>query len=111
MMAKARMMQDVPKADVVITNPTHYAVALKYEIGSKYAPKVLAKGVDEIAQRIKEIAVKHGVPLHEDVELARALYKFCEVGEEIPTKLFKAVAQVLAYIYNLKNGRKKKTIV
>jgi flagellar biosynthetic protein FlhB len=111
MMARARMMQDVPKADVVITNPTHYSVALKYEIGSKYAPKVLAKGVDEIAKRIKEIAVNHGVPLHEDVELARALYKFCEVGEEIPTKLFKAVAQVLAYIYNLKNNRRKKNIV
>jgi len=111
MMAKARMMQDVPKADVVITNPTHFAVALKYEVGSKYAPKVLAKGVDEIAQKIKQIAAKHNVPIHEDVELARALYKYCNIGDEIPTKLFKAVAQVLAYIYNLRNSKKKKSII
>ncbi|MCX6151040.1 MAG: flagellar biosynthesis protein FlhB [Ignavibacteriales bacterium] len=111
MMAKARMMQDVPKADVVITNPTHLAIALKYELGSKFAPKVLAKGADEIAQKIKEIATKHNIPLHEDVELARALFKHCDVGDEIPTNLFKAVAQVLAYIFNLKNAKKKKTIV
>jgi flagellar biosynthesis protein FlhB len=111
MMAKARMMQDVPKADVVITNPNHYAVALKYEVGSKYAPKVLAKGVDEIAQKIKEVARNHNVPIHEDVELARALYKYCNIGDEIPAKLFKAVAQVLAYIYNLRNSKKKKSII
>lgn len=111
MIARNRMMKDIPKADVVITNPTHYAVALKYELGSKYAPKVLAKGVDEIAQKIKKIAVEHNIPLHEDIELARALYKHCEVGDEIPTNLFKAVAQVLAYIYQLKNSRKRKSIV
>ncbi len=111
MMARSRMMQDVPKADVVITNPTHFAVALKYNAGSKYAPKVLAKGADAVAQRIKQIAKEHGVPLHEDVELARALFKSCEVGDEIPANLFKAVAQVLAYIFNLRNSRKKKSIV
>jgi len=111
MMARSRMMQDVPKADVVITNPTHFAVALKYNVGSKYAPKVLAKGADTVAQKIKQIATEHGIPLHEDVELARALFKSCEVGDEIPANLFKAVAQVLAYIFNLKRSGKRKSIV
>ncbi|GAB4132251.1 MAG: flagellar biosynthesis protein FlhB [Ignavibacteriales bacterium] len=110
-MARRRMMQDVPKADVVITNPTHFAIAIKYEAGKDSAPKVLAKGVDEVAQRIKKIAVEHNVPLYEDKQLARALYKFCEVGEFIPEKLFHAVAKVLAYIYNLKRSKKKKSIV
>jgi len=110
-MARSRMMQEVPKADVVITNPTHYAVALKYAIGKDNAPKVIAKGADRTAQKIKEIAREHNIPLHEDVPLARALFKACEVGDEIPDKLFKAVAQVLAYIYQLRNGKKKKTIV
>lgn len=110
-MSRSRMMQDVPKADVVITNPTHFAVALKYAIGKDNAPKVVAKGADRMAQRIKQIARDNNVPLHEDVALARALYKACEVGDEIPDKLFKAVAQVLAYIYQLKNRKKKKTIV
>ena len=111
MMAKNRMMQDIPKADVVITNPTHYAVALKYDMVNDSAPKVLAKGADDIAKRIKEVAVKNNIPLHEDVELARALYKYCEVGEFIPAKLFKAVAQILAYVYKLKTGKKRKQIV
>ena len=110
-MARSRMMQEVPKADVVITNPTHFAVALKYAIGKDNAPKVVAKGADRMAQKIKEIAADNNVPLHEDVFLARALYKACEIGDEIPDKLFKAVAQVLAYIYQLKNKKKKKTIV
>jgi len=109
-MAQRRMMADVPTADVVITNPTHFAVALKYEMGSQGAPKVVAKGADRVAQKIKEIAKENGVPLHENVMLARALYKSCEVGEEIPATLFKAVAEVLAYVYKLKN-KKKKTIV
>jgi len=108
--AKSRMMKNVPKADVVITNPTHYAVALMYDMQNDAAPKVLAKGVDELAQRIKKIAVENGIPLHEDRELARALYKVCDVGEAIPSKLFKAVAQILAYVYKLKN-KKKKSIV
>ncbi len=109
-MAQRRMMADVPTADVVITNPTHFAVALKYEMGSQGAPKVVAKGADRVAQKIKEIAKENGVPLHENVMLARALYKSCEVGEEIPATLFKAVAEVLAYVFKLKN-KKKKSIV
>ena len=109
--AKGRMMKDVPKADVVITNPTHFAVALKYESNQDSAPKVLAKGMDELAQRIKKVALENNVPLYEDVELARALYKTCDVGDEIPSKLFKAVAQILAYIYQIRNLKKRKSIV
>ncbi len=109
-MAQRRMMADVPTADVVITNPTHFAVALKYEMGSNGAPTVVAKGADRVAQKIKEIARENDVPIHENVMLARALYKSCEVGDEIPSALFKAVAEVLAYVFRLKN-KKKKTIV
>jgi flagellar biosynthesis protein FlhB len=110
-MAFKRMMKDVPKADVIITNPTHYAVALKYDMEKDAAPKLLAKGMDELAQRIKKIAVENNVPLHEDVQLARAIYKACDVGDEIPVKLFKAVAQILAYIFQMKKARKRKSIV
>ncbi|MEW6653175.1 MAG: flagellar biosynthesis protein FlhB [Bacteroidota bacterium] len=110
-MAFKRMMKDVPQADVVVTNPTHYAVAVKYEMNKDGAPKVIAKGMDELAQRIKKIAAENNVPLHEDVQLARALYKACDVGDEIPTKLFKAVAQILAYIYQMKNLKKRRSIV
>ena len=106
--ARKRMMQDVPKADVIITNPTHLSIALKYELNKDQAPKVLAKGADEVAMKIREIAKQHNIPLHEDKELARALFKLCDVGDFIPTSLFKAVAQVLAYIYQLKNEKKKK---
>lgn len=109
--ASRRMMKDVPKADVVITNPTHFAVAIKYEMHKEGAPKVLAKGMDEVAQRIKKIALENNVPLHEDVQLARALYKACDIGDEIPTQLFKAVAQILAYIYQMKRIKKRKSIV
>jgi flagellar biosynthetic protein FlhB len=101
--AYRRMIHDVPKADVVITNPTHLAIAIKYDVESMAAPKVLAKGADLIAQRIKEIAAEHDIPTVEDRPLAQALYKTVDVGEEIPEKLFQAVAQVLAYIYRLKN--------
>jgi flagellar biosynthetic protein FlhB len=100
--AYKRMMQEVPKADVVITNPTHLAIAIKYEVGKMTAPKVIAKGADLIAQRIKHIAQEHGIPMIEDRPLAQSLYKTVDVGEEIPEKLFQAVAQVLAYIYRLK---------
>jgi flagellar biosynthetic protein FlhB len=110
-MANRRMMADVPTADVVITNPTHFAVALKYEMGGEGAPTVVAKGADAVAQKIKDIAKEHDVPIHENVMLARALYKSCEVGDEIPPTLFKAVAEVLAYVFKLKNQKKKKTIV
>lgn len=110
-MARRRMMQDVPKADVVITNPTHYAVALKYDMGGETAPKIVAKGMDYIALKIKEIAVANGVYIHEDKQLARTLYKTCEVGDEIPSELYKAVAQILAYVYQLKNGKKKISVI
>ncbi len=100
--AYKRMMQEVPKADVVVTNPTHIAVALKYDAQKMNAPKVVAKGAELIAERIKEIAREAGVPIVEDKMLARALYKSVDIGEEIPEKLFHAVAQVLAYIYRMK---------
>ena len=109
--SRKRMLQDVPKADVVITNPTHFAVALKYEVGESAAPKVLAKGKDLLAQKIKSIAKENDIPMHEDVELARALYKSCEIGQEIPEQLFKAVAQILAYIFKLREERKRRSII
>lgn len=108
--ASRRMMAEVPKADIVITNPTHVAVALKYELGKDGAPKVVAKGLDNIAQKIKEIARENNIYMHEDVQLARALYKNCDLGQEIPENLFRAVAQILAYVYKLRN-KKRKSIV
>jgi len=109
--AKNRMMKNLPKADVVITNPTHYAVALKYDVNKDPSPEVIAKGVDELAQRIKKVAMEHNIPIHEDRELARALYKMCDVGDKIPAALFKSVAQVLAFVYHLKKSKKKKSII
>ncbi|HVN48872.1 MAG TPA: flagellar biosynthesis protein FlhB [Bacteroidota bacterium] len=105
--AYKRMMQDVPKADVVVTNPTHFAVALKYDAPKMQAPTVVAKGADLVAQRIKAIAAEHNIPVVEDKMLARTLFKSVDVGEQIPEKLFQAVAQVLAYIYRMKNSRKQ----
>lgn len=101
--AYKRMMVDVPRADVVVTNPTHLAIALKYDSEKMSAPHVVAKGAGLIAERIKSIARENGVPIIEDKPLARALYKSVEVGDEIPDKLFQAVAQVLAYIYRLRS--------
>lgn len=101
-----RINQSVPQADVVITNPTHYAVALRYDREKMAAPTVVAKGRGFLAQRIKEIARKSGVPVLERKPLARALYASVEVGTEIPAELFKAVAEVLAYVYRLKNPYK-----
>ncbi len=89
--SKRRMMRDLPTADVVITNPTHYAVALKYDMTKDAAPAVIAKGVDELAQKIKEVAKKHDIPIQENKELARALYKMCDIGERIPSSLFKSL--------------------
>ncbi len=100
-----RMLKDVPKADVVITNPTHYAVAIKYEPEKMPAPYVVAKGVDYMAQRIKEIAKENKVHTAENVPLAQALYKSVEVGEAVPSELYKAVAEVLAFVYSLE-GKK-----
>lgn len=97
-----RMMQDVPKADVVITNPTHYAIALSYDGLSMSAPKVIAKGQDHVALKIKEIAKEHKVVTVENKPLAQALYKSTEVGDFVPPELFQAVAEVLAFVYKLK---------
>jgi flagellar biosynthetic protein FlhB len=102
-MAMKRMMQEVPKADVVITNPTHYAVALKYEDEKMDAPVVIAKGVDYVALKIKELAKEHDVVTVENRPLARALYSQTEIGDAIPEEFFKAVAEILAYVYRLKN--------
>jgi flagellar biosynthetic protein FlhB len=101
-MAQRRMMEEVPKADVVITNPTHLAIALKFDVKKMIAPKVVAKGADHIAQRIKDIARDHGIPVVEDKPLAQILFKTVEIGECIPVDLYRAVAQILAYVYRLK---------
>lgn len=101
-MARRRMMAEVPTADVVVTNPTHYAVALKYTDGSMRAPKVVAKGADEVAAKIRELAAEHKVPLLEAPPLARALYRHTELGDEIPEALYTAVAEVLAYVFQLR---------
>ncbi|MGG6313533.1 flagellar biosynthesis protein FlhB [Paenibacillus macerans] len=101
-MALQRMMQEVPKADVIITNPTHFAVALKYDGSQMDAPQVIAKGQDYVALRIREIAKEHGVMTMENKPLARALFQRTEVGETIPADLFQAVAEVLAYVYRIK---------
>ena len=103
--AQRRMMQAVPQADVVITNPTHIAVAIKYEGGSMRAPRVLAKGEGFIAEQIKRIARENDVPTMENKPLARALYKACEVGHEIPGDMYAAVAELLAFVYRLRDGR------
>lgn len=100
--ARKRMMAQVPKADVVVTNPTHIAVALKYEVGKTQAPVVVAKGSGFIAEKIKEVAKESKVPIMENKPLARALYKIVNIGKEIPTDLYQAVAEILAYVYRLK---------
>lgn len=100
-MARKRMMSEVPKADVVVTNPTHFAVALKYDGTSMGAPMVVAKGTELIAQRIREIAGEHNIPILEAPPLARALYRHTDIGEQIPGTLYTAVAEVMAYIYQL----------
>lgn len=104
-LAMRRMMQDVPKADVIVTNPTHYAVALKYEQGMT-APTVLAKGQDLVAQRIKQIALENKIVTVENKPLARALFAAVEVGDMVPQELYQAVAEVLAYVYRLKKRLK-----
>jgi len=103
--SQRQMMKDVPGADVVITNPTHYSVALKYEDGHRNAPIIVAKGSDFVALKIREIAKEHDVPILQSPPLARALYYSSEIGEEVPVGLFKAVAQVLAYVFQLKRHK------
>jgi flagellar biosynthesis protein FlhB len=106
-MSQARMMAEVPKADVIVTNPTHFAVALKYDPNAGGAPKVVAKGIDLIAAQIRNLATGADVPLVASPQLARALYYSTELDHEIPQGLFLAVAQVLAYIFQLKNAKEQ----
>jgi flagellar biosynthetic protein FlhB len=101
-MARRRMMEAVPEADVVITNPTHLAIALKFNAHEMIAPRVVAKGAGFVAQRIREIAEENRIPLVEEKPLAQALYKMVEIGDYIPAELYRAVAEVLAYVYRLK---------
>ncbi len=100
-MMRRRMMSRVPKSSVVITNPTHYAVALEYHLETMRAPVVAAKGQNYMAERIRRVAEQHGIPIVENPPLAQALYKSCEVGSEIPVALYRAVAEILAYIFRL----------
>lgn len=102
-MARRRMMAEVPKADIIVTNPTHFAVALQYRDKEMRAPRVIAKGADLVATRIREIAREHKIPTLEAPPLARALYRHTELGQEIPTALYAAVAEVLAWAYQLRN--------
>ena len=104
-MARKRMMAEIPKADVVITNPTHLSVAIAYRRHEMDAPQIVAKGADALAMKIREIAREHDVPLVENVPVARALYKF-EVGDAVPEEFYKAVAEILAYVYSLKGNNK-----
>lgn len=104
-LAQGRMMEQVPKADVIVTNPTHYAVALKYDQIHMRAPRVIAKGTDLVARRIRDLARENRVPLFEAPPLARVLYNTTELGKEVPAGLYLAVAQVLAYIYQLRGRR------
>lgn len=100
--ARQRMMQSVPKADVVITNPTHYSIALEYKPETMEAPVCVAKGIDEVAMRIREVAKEHNIILYENVPLARALYDTVEIDETIPTEHYKAVAEVISYVFKLR---------
>ena len=103
-LSQRRMMQDVPTADVIITNPTHFAVALKYDQGGSQAPTVVAKGVDNMALQIRKIGAAHDVVIYEEPPLARAIYANTEIGDEIPGQLFLAVARVLAYVFHLRRA-------
>lgn len=105
-MARKRMMSEIPKADVVVTNPTHFAVALAYRDGEMGAPRVVAKGVDHVAARMRELAVEHGVPQLAAPPLARALYRHAELDAEIPAVLYTAVAEVLAWVFQLERYQK-----
>ncbi len=105
--AHKKMQKDVPTADVVVTNPTHFAVALKYDADKMHAPRVVAKGADLMAQRIREIATANGIPILERKPLARALFKMCDVGDEIPEEFYSTVAEILAYVYELTGKMKQ----
>lgn len=103
-MANKRMMADVPKGDVVITNPTHIAVVLKYD-SALPAPQLLAKGADEVAERIKALAREHNIPVIENKPLARTIYKTMKIGQLVPRELFVAVAEVLSYVFRLRKRK------
>jgi flagellar biosynthetic protein FlhB len=103
--ARRQMMKEVPKATAVIVNPTHFAVAIRYQLDSMAAPMVVAKGKNYLALRIRQKAVEHQVPIIENPPVAQALYKSVDVGQEIPAHLYRAVAEILAYIFKLMNGR------
>jgi len=105
--ARRRMIQDVPKADVIVVNPTHFAVALRYDDARMRAPRVVAKGLDVLAMQIRLVADAHRIPLVEAPPLARALYATTEIGREIPSALYVAVAQILAYVYQLKQATER----
>jgi flagellar biosynthetic protein FlhB len=105
-MASQRMMQDVPKADVIVTNPTHFAVALRYDEKRMRAPIVVAKGVDLVAARIREVGSEHNVPIFEAPPLARVLYRNVDIGGEIPSTVYQAVAQVLTYVFQLRVAKR-----
>ncbi|MGC8502279.1 flagellar biosynthesis protein FlhB [Desulfurella sp.] len=109
-LARRRMMENVKTADVVITNPTHIAVALKYDQSKMNAPKVVAKGLNEVAQRIKEIALKNDVVIVENPPIAQSLYKKAQIDKEIPVELYETIAKILSYVYNLKNKKNNKLL-
>ena len=104
-LSRRRMMQDIPSASVVVTNPTHYAVALRYDVGADGAPRLVAKGADLVAQQIRAVAREHGVPILEQPPLARALFYTTRLGAEVPRELYTVVAQVLAWVYQLRAGQ------
>ncbi len=108
---RRQMMREVPDATAVIVNPTHYAVAIRYDVETMAAPKVVAKGKNFLAQRIRQKAMEHEVPIVENPPLARALYKSAEVGQQIPVHLYRAVAEILAYIYRLMNAQRPRAAV
>ena len=97
------MMAAVPEADVVVTNPTHFAVALKYEMASMNAPRLVAKGADEVALRIRDVANENEVPVVENPPIARALFETADIDDEIPPEHYKAVAEIISYVFKLKN--------
>ncbi|HLL88695.1 MAG TPA: EscU/YscU/HrcU family type III secretion system export apparatus switch protein, partial [Tepidisphaeraceae bacterium] len=107
-MVKKSMRKTVPTADVIVTNPTHYAIAIKYDATTMNAPRVVAKGKGPLAKHIREIAIAHGIPILERKPLARALYKLVDVGGEVPEQFYSAVAEILAYVYELSGKMRMK---